>query len=102
MTEHAVQDLEEIYDFLVRRDSPAAANRVLDRLAKAWQQLAGSPDRGRHPEELLALGIRDYRQLVSRPYRIIYRVIGNEVFIYLIADGRRDMRSLLARRLLSA
>ncbi|PKQ02736.1 MAG: plasmid stabilization protein, partial [Alphaproteobacteria bacterium HGW-Alphaproteobacteria-11] len=32
----------------------------------------------------------------------IYRTIDKRVVIYLIADGRRDMQSLLARRLLGA
>jgi hypothetical protein len=36
----------------------------------------------------------------SKPYRLIYRVVGQQVVIYLIADGRRDMQPLLARRLL--
>jgi toxin ParE1/3/4 len=31
---------------------------------------------------------------------VIYRVFGDRVFIHLIADGRRDMQTLLARRLL--
>jgi toxin ParE1/3/4 len=33
---------------------------------------------------------------------VIYRVADNRVIIYLIADGRRDMQSVLARRLLGA
>ncbi|MQM32201.1 MAG: plasmid stabilization protein, partial [Candidatus Accumulibacter phosphatis] len=52
--------------------------------------------------ELVALGIRDYRQAAFKPYRVIYRVMGQKVFIYVIVDGRRDMQSLLARRLLGA
>jgi toxin ParE1/3/4 len=43
---------------------------------------------------------RDFRQLGLAPYRIIYRVIAQEVFVLLIADGRRDMQGLLERRLL--
>ena len=35
-----------------------------------------------------------------KPYRVIYRVVGSQVVIYLIVDGRRDMQSVLARRLL--
>ena len=31
---------------------------------------------------------------------MIYRVTGSQVVIYLIADGRRDMQSVLARRLI--
>ena len=60
------------------------------------------PERGSYPKELVALGITDYRQTAFKPYRVIYRVLGDRVVIYLIADGRRDMQSVLARRLLGA
>jgi len=52
------------------------------------------------PRELEALGILDYRQLALPPYRLIYRVAAKKVFIFVIADGRRDMQALLERRLL--
>lgn len=45
---------------------------------------------------------REHRQTFFKPYRLIYRVIGKQVFIYLIADGQREMQSLLSRRLLGA
>ncbi len=53
------------------------------------------------PPELAALGIRAYREVFFKPYRLIYRVEKRRVVVFLIADGRRDMQSLLARRLLS-
>lgn len=40
--------------------------------------------------------------MLSKPYRLIYRIVGEAIVVYLIADGRRDMQSLLARRLLGA
>jgi toxin ParE1/3/4 len=72
----------------------------LDRIDEAIESLAVFPERGPHPQELLVFGLRDFRQLVVHPYRIIYRVLGQQVFVDLIADGRRDMQTLLARRLL--
>jgi toxin ParE1/3/4 len=51
---------------------------------------------------LLDLGIKDYRQVVFKPYRLIHRVMGRDVVVFVIADGRRDMQSLLTRRLLGA
>ena len=48
------------------------------------------------------MGIREYRQSFFKPYGVIYRVIGKQVIIYVIADGRRDMQSMLSRRLLGA
>ena len=66
---------------------------------KTWPPF---PERGSHPKELLRLGIRDYRQTYFKPYRVIYRVVGQRVYVYLIVDGRRDLQTLLARRLLES
>ena len=102
ITQGAERDLEEIYDHIAEFDSPEKAEYVLSRLLEMAERLATFPDRGPHPKELQALGIREYRQTYFKPYRLIYRVIGKQVFIYLIADGRREMQSLLAGRLLGA
>ncbi len=102
LTAGAEQDLESIHAYIAGFDSPANADHVLDRLMEVVERLAMFPERGSHPKELLALGIREYRQTFFKPYRLIYRVMERRVYIYLIADGRRDMQSLLARRLLGA
>ena len=66
------------------------------------ESVATFPERGSYPQELSALGIRAYRESFFKPYRVIYRVIGKQVIIYVITDGRWDMKSLLARRWLGA
>lgn len=100
LTRGAEHDLESIYDYIAEHDSPPNANYVLDKLLEVVETLTSSPERGSHPKELLSLGIREYRQVHFKPYRLIYRVIGKQVFIYVIADGRRDMQTLLSRRML--
>jgi toxin ParE1/3/4 len=98
----AEQDLESLHDYISAFDSVANANHVLDRLMEVVERLAQFPERGTDPKELVALGIKEYRQTSFKPYRVIYRVVGTQVFIHLIGDGRRDMQSVLARRLLGA
>ena len=100
LTEGAEQDLEGIYDYIAAFDDPAHADHVLDRLMATAEQLAVMPERGSYPKELAALGIKEFRQTAFKPYRVIYRVMGHQVVIQLIVDGRRDMASVLARRLL--
>lgn len=100
LTAGAERDLEAVYDYIAEFDSAARADHVLERLLRVAQSLSMFPQRGAHPRELLALGIREYRQIPFKPYRVIYRVIGQQVVFYVIADGRRNMQSLLARRLL--
>jgi toxin ParE1/3/4 len=102
LTRGAEHDLESIYDYIAEFDGVINANHVLDRLLKVVDDLAHVPDRGSHPKELVALGIKEYRQVSFKPCRVIYRVIGGQVIIFLIVDGRRDMQSVLARRLLGA
>ena len=102
LTEGAEQDLEAIQDYISEFDCVANANYVLDELMAVVESLSRFPERGSYPKELVGLGIKEYRQTFFKPYRVIYRVTGGQVTIYLIADGRRDMQSVLARRLLGA
>ena len=100
LTEDAEHDLEKIYDYISEFDSPSNAERVLDRLLEVIERLAAFPERSSRPKELRSLGIQEYRQAFFKPYRVIYRMLDDQVIIYVIADGRRDMQALLARRLL--
>lgn len=102
LTEGAEQDLESIHDYNSEFDCVANANDVLDKLMDVVASLSKFPERGSYPRGLVNLGIKEYRQTFFKPYRVIYRVTGSQVIIVLIADGRRDMQSVLARRLLGA
>ena len=100
LTQGAEQDLEAIYDYIAEFDCVANANHVLDQLMRVVNSLSRFSQRGSYPKELLALGIKEYRQTSFKPYRVICRVTGDRVIVFLIADGRREMQSVLARRLL--
>jgi toxin ParE1/3/4 len=102
LTADAARDLEELYQYVALHDLPGKAEHVLTSIEKTFGSLSESPDRGAYPKELLALGIRDYREIFFKPYRVIYRVLGNGVYVFLIADGHRDMQTLLQQRLLHA
>ncbi|MBU0554374.1 MAG: type II toxin-antitoxin system RelE/ParE family toxin [Alphaproteobacteria bacterium] len=100
LTQGAEDDLEEIHAYLAEQRSPDDADALLDECLSVIESLESFPARGAVPKELDALGIRDFRQVLMRQYRLIYRVIDHTVFILLIADGRRDMQALLERRVL--
>jgi len=102
LTDGAEQDLEAIHDYISEFDGVANANHVLDALMEIVERLSRFPERGSYPKELVSLGIKEYRQTFFKPYRVVYHVTGSQVIIYLIADGRRVMQSVLARRLLGA
>lgn len=100
LTAGAEFDIESIHGYVRDFDSPVRAAQLLDRLVATAESLATDPWRGGIPRELQALGIADYRQVFFKPYRVIYRVAGRRVLVYVVADGRRDFQTLLTRRLL--
>jgi len=100
LTDDAARDLEELHEHISLHDGPGRAEHVVVRIEEAFRSLSKFPRRGAYPKELLALGIREYREVLFKPYRIIYRIIEDKVYVLLIADGRRDMQTLLERRLL--
>lgn len=101
LTEGAEGDLEAIHAWLAEHRSTEDADTLLDSFLDKVQTLERFPMRGSVPKELDALGIREFRQVLMPPYRLIYRVAGDTVFILVIADGRRDMQALLEHRLLN-
>ena len=103
----AERDLDDIAAYIAEHDSAEhdSIERAVDvatKIERTFATLAAFPNRGAHPKELLDYGNRDFRELHYKPYRIVYRVLSRVVVVVLIADGRRDMRTLLARRLLGA
>lgn len=111
LTAGAESDLAGIYRRrLTQRGAGGedGADALLDRLVGAIECLAEWPARGAVPPELEAVGIHAYRQLSLWPYRVIYLpeegegAGGARVTVMIIADARRDFRTLLEERLLRA
>jgi toxin ParE1/3/4 len=98
--EDAERDIEDLYSFIADRDGAEIADRILAEIENACAGLEDFPERGNIPKELAGLGISEYRELHYKPWRMIYRVMGADVVIYCVADGRRDMRTFLERRLI--
>lgn len=102
LTEHALLDLDDIATYITARDGPARAEHVAQGIEKVYASLTLFPNRGAYVRELLETGNRAFREVHFKPYRIIYRVYEPKVVIFLIADGRRDMQTLLTSRVLVA
>ncbi len=101
LTRDAESDLNRLADYIATHQSIEQSAYVLDQLEAVTAKLATFPARGAFPPELAALGIREYRQVFFKPYRLIYRIIIDRVVVMIVADGRRDMGALLAERLLN-
>ena len=100
IADQAGHDLADVFEYIAAKDSAEAAWRVFDELEQRILELDEQAERGNYLPELLELGIKAFREVHLKPYRIIYEVIGSQVIVLACLDGRRDMQSLLERRLL--
>ena len=84
----ARDQLEEIRAFIAQRQSPEAADRLIDRLTNRSRQLADFPESGPHLYGSNPLGIR---LLSEGPYRIVYVIIRGNVEVLGVIHARRDL-----------
>jgi len=99
ITQNAENDLDEIILYIAQ-DNTQTALKILDRLQKKIYSLENYPERGRRVPELLDKNIKDYRELIETPWRIIYKIDNNDVYILRVIDGRRNVSEILMNNLL--
>lgn len=96
----AEDDLLEIYKYIYFNDCEENADKIYSKLVEKVSSLQEFPNRGHIPPELKLLGMVDFLEIDNKPYRIIYQIIENVVFVHCVLDGRRDMQKLLQERLI--
>jgi toxin ParE1/3/4 len=99
VTQTAEDDMDEIILYIAE-DNTTMALKILDRLQKAIDSLKYFPERGRRVPELLDRNIKEYRELIETPWRIIYKVENNDVYVITVIDGRRNVQDLLTKKLI--
>ena len=88
----AQRDLVEIHDFIAS-DSPSQANNFIRDLVISTEKLEEFPRLGRVPPRVPPENaLKNYRELIFREYRIIYRVADTNVLIARVLHGRRLLR----------
>jgi plasmid stabilization system protein ParE len=91
-------DLEEIVLYIAE-ENPIDASSVLDRIEEKAGNLIRHPEKGTVVPELKKFFIKSYLQVVEKPWRIIYRINNNLVYVISIIDNRRDLEELLIQRI---
>jgi toxin ParE1/3/4 len=83
--ESAVKDLEEIRNWYVDQQAPAVGAKLLREIISQVERLAHFPESGRVVPEF---GIMNLREIISSPFRIVYRHDKSRVRIVRV--WRRD------------
>ncbi len=96
----AETDLKEIVNYIAI-DSPVNALRIFQKIKKNASSLYNMPERCRIVPELKEQGIMQYRELIVKPWRIIFRITEKKVYVLSVLDSRRNIEDILLERLIS-
>jgi toxin ParE1/3/4 len=98
-TPTALQDLLSILSHIAAENPDAGAATAI-RLETRAESLRHLTPRGRVVTELRDIGVHQYRELIERPWRLIYTVEAKRVAVLAVLDARRDLQTLLLERLI--
>jgi plasmid stabilization system protein ParE len=98
-TKIAETDLEAIIEYIAY-ENIQAADELLENIKTLVSELTSFPERSRIVPELREFGMKKFRELIYKHWRIIYCISDESIAIYAIFDSRRDLNDLLLERLL--
>jgi len=88
-TDNALKHLLDIYEY-ISQNSSFYAQRMVDRLTIRSEQIGNFPMSGRKVPEYFA---KDIRELIEKPYRIIYRIKPDQIDVLAVVHGARLLSS---------
>ena len=100
LLEEAIKDIETIYRYIRKFGTKKAAKDMVINIRKACDSLSENPERRHIPDELSQIGQFEYRQIIAKKYRIIYRLTKPNIFVFGIIHGNRNIGEVLRQRML--
>ena len=95
----AEKDLDDLRQYVLRNFGEAAWREARRRIGDAVRTIRTFPQSGTIPVELARMGFQQYRQVTAGLNCLVYEIKDDLILVSIVCDGRRDMRTLLLRRL---
>lgn len=92
----AERSLNHIYHYFIKEVSPEVAVRIVNRILDRIELLEANYHRGPIVEELKGLN-QGHRFIIEGPFKIIYRVIDESVFVTDIFSMYQDPKRIIQR-----
>ncbi len=95
----AQNDLEQIIEY-IKIDNIDTAKNVFLELKSECDELYYFPEKFRVVPELQKINIIQYREVIYKRWRVVYKITGANIYILFVIDSSRNVEDLLLQRLL--
>jgi len=100
-TKSAEKDLNEIIDYITANGDINNAYKIFIKIKEQTNLLKVNPELGRAVPEFEHFKNKKYKEIIIKPWRIIYKIEKKQVQVLLIIDGRRNIEDILFDRLIN-
>lgn len=96
----AQDDLLSLQEYMLAKWGEADWLKAEDEIFDKLEKVDGGLFSGAPVQELALVGIVDYRSVFTSHHKLVYRQLGANTYVYLVAGQRQDFPTLLMKRLL--
>ncbi|MFM0417437.1 type II toxin-antitoxin system RelE/ParE family toxin [Paraburkholderia aromaticivorans] len=96
----ARSDLQDLRRYIINKFGNKTWLETRNKIQQAIKQVEEFPLKGSNPPELIDFHPAKYYQIISGMNRIIYQIANDTIYIHIISDTRRDLKAILAKRLI--
>ncbi len=98
ITPTVAKDLKEIVEYY-NAVNRSYSKKILTKIVERMRELESFPQKGRIVPELKDHNIDSYKEVIEENYRIVYKILDDEVLMISVIDGRRNVEEILIRKL---
>jgi len=88
-TDFAIKNLKSIFDYYVTKANRKVAHKIRKQILDSTKQLVKNPESGQLELYLEKLNL-NHRYILIKNYKIIYRILHNQIVISDIFDVRQN------------
>jgi plasmid stabilization system protein ParE len=97
----AQADFLSLQGYMLDKWGEAAGLKAEGEIFEKLEKVDAGIFNGTPVQELASVGILDYQNVYTSHHKLVYRRIGSDTYVYLIAEHRQDYPTILGKRLLS-
>src|ERR1700759_3605679 len=98
--DEAQEDTKDLRRYILKNFGTQTWKQTSAELGLTFGNIRQFPQSGYVPAELSDFGGLNFREVLSGQNRVIYEVRDDTICIHVVTDTRRDLRTLLQKRLL--
>jgi len=103
-TPDGVDSLNEILDYYRTRAGESISNTIYDKIIKEIELLESEKINTKRTQELMDIGIFDVYELVIKPWKVYYKISGDnkKIYVLFVLDGRRNLEEILMSKVIDS